>query len=106
MVESQDHYLHLPTYSCTTVACGESVIGFVDPPGVWLVVVNDSIACFNMSTSTTGDPLQSSKLSLPPTRREVRKLLQELLNRSRSTSAAKDHGYKDINHYLHNLTKL
>jgi hypothetical protein len=80
-----------------------AVIGLVDPPGVWLVVVNDSIACLNTNPSQL-------RLSIPPTRKEVEQVLQNLLDRSRSTGggddSTTDSGYLDINRFLHNLTKI
>ena len=100
--------------SYSPVAGGDSaVIGFVEPPGVWLVVVNGSIACFNHrcfntnispSLASCSSPLL--QLSIPPTRKEVKQLLQDLLARSRSTDGnpAADSGYLDINCFLHNLT--
>ena len=93
------------------MACGDSVavIGLVDPPGVWLVVFNESIACLNTNPSIASSQLQ---LSIPPTtRKEVKQLLVDLLARSRSTgdrsvNPTADSGYLDINNFLHNLTKI
>ena len=92
------------------MAGGDSVavIGSVDPPGVWLVVFNDSIACLNTNHSSSHDQL---RLSIPPTRKEVKRLLVDLLAWSRSTGGGNvnptaDSGYLDINNFLHNLTKI
>ena len=90
------------------MACGDSVavIGLVDPPGVWLVVFNESIACLNTNPSSS-----QLQLSTPPTKKEVKQLLVDLLARSRSTgdgnvNPTADSGYLDINNFLHNLTKI
>lgn len=74
------------------------VIGHVDPPGVWLVSVNGSIACFKAHTSSIGGDNPRSML-----RHTDRKKVEQQLYSLQATSNS---GYGDVSHYFHSLYKL
>ena len=92
--------------SCSRVAGGESaVIGFVEPPGVWLVVVNGSIACLNINYPSAASSNPLLQLSMSSTRKEVKQLLQDIHGQSRSRDSMHPAADSDCLYTLHNLTE-